>query len=69
MHYTSEQNDWLVHLFRHPASVEATNNQLILGNELIQHTFATAPNFATVEYINQITGNSLLRAVWTGDAL
>ena len=63
MHYTSQQNDWLVQPFRQLASVEETDNQLILGNGLIQRTFVTAPNFATVAYTNLITDSSLLRGI------
>jgi len=29
MHYTSQQNDWLVQPFRQPASVQETDNQII----------------------------------------
>ena len=63
MQYTSQQNDWLVHPFCHRASVEERDNQLILDNGLIQRIFVTSPNFATVDYRNQITGSSLLRGV------
>ncbi|MDE0683880.1 MAG: alpha-galactosidase, partial [Candidatus Poribacteria bacterium] len=63
MQYTSQQNDWLVQPFCQPASVKETDNQLILDNGLIQRTFVTSPNFATVDYTNQITGNSLLRGI------
>ena len=63
MQYTSQQNDWLVQPFCHPASVEEIDNRLILNNGLIQRTFVTAPNFATVDYTNQITDSSLLRGV------
>ena len=63
MHYTSQQNDWLVHPFHQPATVQETDNQLILNNGLIQRRFVTAPNFATVAYTNQITNSSLLRGI------
>ena len=63
MQYTSQQNDWLVQPFRQPALVEEKDSQLILDNGLIRRTFATTPNFATVDYTNQITGNTLLRAI------
>ncbi len=60
MEYTSQQNDWLIHPFSQPASVKETDNRLILGNGLIERTFVTSPNFATVDYTNQISGSSLL---------
>ena len=63
MQYTSQQNDWLVQPFRQPASVEETDNQLILDNGLIQRTFVISPNFATVDYTNLITGSSLLHGI------
>ena len=63
MQYTSQQNDWLVQPFRQPALVKKKDSQLILDNGLIRRTFATTPNFATVDYTNQITGNTLLRAI------
>ena len=63
MQDTSQQNDWLVQPFCQPVSVVETNNQLILGNGLIQRTFVTSPNFATVDYTNQITDSSLLRGI------
>ncbi len=63
MQYTSQQNDWLVQPFRQLASVEKADNRLILNNGLIQRTFVTSPNFATVDYTNQITGSSLLRGI------
>ena len=63
MQDTSQQNDWLVQPFRQPATVQATDNQLILGNGLIQRRFVTAPNFATIDYTNQVTGISLLRGI------
>ena len=63
MQYTSQQNDWLVQPFRQPALVKEKDSQLILDNGLIRRTFATTPNFATVDYTNQITGNTLLRAI------
>ena len=63
MQYTSQQNDWLIQPFRQPALVAEKDSQLILDNGLIRRTFATTPNFATVDYTNQITGNTLLRAI------
>ena len=63
MQYTSQQNDWLVQPFCQPASVTETDNRLILDNGLIQRTFVTSPNFATVNYTNQITGSSFLRGI------
>ena len=63
LQYTSQQNDWLIQPFRQPASVTERDNQLILDNGLIQRTFVISPNFATVDYTNQITRNSLLRGI------
>ena len=63
MHPTSQQNDWLVQPFDQPATVQEIDNQLILSNGLIQRRFVIAPNFATVDYVNLITGSSLLRGI------
>ena len=63
MQYTSQQNDWLVQTLCQPASVEERDDQLILDNGLIRRTFVTSPNFATVDYTNQITESSFLRGI------
>ena len=63
MQYTSQQNDWLVHRFRQPATVTADDGGLVLENGLIQRTFSTAPNFATVGYTNLTTETHLLRGI------
>ena len=63
MQYATQQNDWLVQPFLQPASVTETDNRLIFDNALIRRIFVTSPNFATVDYTNQITGSSLLRGV------
>ena len=63
MQHISQHNDWLVQPFHQPASVEERDNRLILSNGLIRRTFVTSPNFATVDYTNQITGSSLLRGI------
>ena len=63
MQYTLQQNDWLVHPFCQPASAKEIDNRLVLDNGFIQRTFVTLPNFATVDYTNQITGSSLLRGI------
>ena len=63
MHHISQQNDWLVQPFHQPATVQEKDNQIILGNGLIQRRFVTSPNFATFDYFNQITDSSLLRGI------
>ena len=63
MQHISQQNDWLVQPFCQSASVVETDNRLILDNGLIRRTFVTSPNFATVDYLNQITDSSLLRGI------
>jgi len=63
MQHISQHNDWLVQPFHQPASVEERGTELILSNGLIRRTFVTSPNFATVDYTNQITGSSLLRGI------
>ncbi len=63
MHYTTQQNDWLIQPNTQPATVEEADSQLVLSNGLIQRRFVTTPNFATVDYTHLITGNSILRGV------
>ena len=63
MQYTTQQNDWLVQPFCQPASVKETGNRLILDNGLIRRIFVISPNFATVDYTNQITRSSLIRGI------
>ena len=63
MQHTSQQNDWLVHPFCQSASVTEKDNRIVLDNGLIRRTFVTSPNFATVDFTNQITDSSLLRGI------
>ena len=63
MQHTSQQNDWLVHPFCQPASLTEADNRIVLDNGLIRRTFVTSPNFATVDFTNQITDSSLLRGI------
>ena len=63
MQDTSQQNDWLVQPYSQSATVQETDDQLILNNGLIQRRFVTAPNFATVDYTNQRTNTSFLRGI------
>jgi hypothetical protein len=57
--------DWLVEPVREPVTVKETEGgkRITMTNGLIQRTFATSPNFATVDYRNLVTGASLLRGV------
>ena len=63
MQYTSQQKDWLIHPFPQSVSVNEIDDRLVLDNGLIQRTFIVSPNFATVDYTNKITGNTLLRGI------
>ena len=63
MSSASQQSDWLVHPFNQPALVKENQGRLILSNGLIARSFVTAPNFATVDYINLVTGSTLLRGI------
>ena len=63
MSSVSQQSDWLVHPFNQPALVKENQGRLILSNGLIARSFVTAPNFATVDYINLVTGSTLLRGI------
>ena len=58
-----QQSDWLVQPFNQPASIKEDQGRLVLSNGLIARSFVTAPNFATVDYINLVTGSTLLRGI------
>lgn len=57
--------DWLIDNSQAKAGVYQANNgkEIVLTNGLIARVFRVVPNLATVDYINQMTGESLLRAV------
>lgn len=57
--------DWLLDSSKSKANVYKVNNgkDIILSNGLIARTFRLLPNLATIDYVNQMTGESLLRAV------
>ncbi|MFH1744378.1 MAG: alpha-galactosidase [bacterium] len=63
--YTATRGDWLVSDPERPAvSREAPNHaDLILDNGLVARVFRTHPNFATVDIINRMNGDSVLRGV------
>ena len=63
MSSVSQQSDWLVQPFNQPASIKEDQGRLVLSNGLIARSFVTAPNFATVDYINLVTGSTLLRGI------
>ncbi len=57
--------DWLINNEEAKAEVFRTTNnkEIVLTNGLIARVFRIIPNLATVDYINQMTGETLLRAV------
>lgn len=57
--------DWLIDNSKAKARVFKTENNkdIILSNGLIARTFRLLPNLATIDYLNQMTGESMLRAV------
>lgn len=57
--------DWLIDNSKARAAVMQTNDgkDIVLGNGLISRVFRVMPNVATVDFVNHITGQSLLRAV------
>ncbi|MDT0553058.1 NPCBM/NEW2 domain-containing protein [Urechidicola vernalis] len=56
--------DWLIDNSKAIAQVLKTKSgkDIILSNGLISRTFRVAPNLATIDYTNLMTGQSLLRA-------
>lgn len=57
--------DWLIDDSRVIASVYKKDNgrDIVLTNGLISRVFRISPNLATIDYINHMTGESLLRSV------
>ncbi|MBI6117853.1 NPCBM/NEW2 domain-containing protein [Salegentibacter maritimus] len=61
----SPDYDWLINNIKAKAEVykTASGKDIVLSNGLIARTFRVLPNLATIDYLNQMTGESLLRAV------
>lgn len=57
--------DWLIDSKNVKAGVfrSANSKDLILSNGLVTRIFRVSPNLATIDYFNQMTGESMLRAV------
>lgn len=57
--------DWLIDNSKAKATILQTNNgkDIVLSNGLVSRIFRVMPNVATVDLINHITGESMLRAV------
>lgn len=58
-------SDWLLDDKKVKAGVYQTHNgkDIVLSNGLVSRIFRIYPNLATVDFINQMTGESMLRAV------
>ncbi|MFV0482753.1 MAG: NPCBM/NEW2 domain-containing protein [Bacteroidales bacterium] len=57
--------DWLISPEKARAGVYRASNgkDLIISNGLVARVFRLSPNLATIDYFNQMTGESMLRAV------
>ncbi|MCL3781091.1 alpha-galactosidase [Prolixibacteraceae bacterium JC049] len=57
--------DWLIDNSAAKAKVYTLGNgkDLVFSNGLVARIFRVSPNLATIDYVNQMTGESLLRAV------
>ncbi len=57
--------DWLVNNDKVKANVYKTESgkDIVLSNGLIARVFRVTPNLATIDYVNQMTGESMLRSV------
>lgn len=57
--------DWLIDNSKAKAEVYRTESgrDIVLSNGLIARTFRVIPNLATIDYLNQMTGETILRAV------
>jgi len=59
------KTDWLINNEPFKAGVYQTGNSkdIVLSNGLISRVFRLNPNLATIDYVNQMTGESLIRSV------
>jgi len=59
------ESDWLVVAVKAPVRLEkhADRKEIVLTNGLVSRTFRTAPNFATIDYTNLMTGATVIRGV------
>lgn len=57
--------DWLIDNSPAKAGVFRSSNgkDLVISNGLVARVFRLSPNLATIDYLNQMTGESMLRAV------
>ncbi|MEG3655788.1 NPCBM/NEW2 domain-containing protein [Arenibacter palladensis] len=57
--------DWLIDNHKAKAEVYRSSNgkDIIISNGLVARTFRVSPNLATIDYVNQMTGESILRSV------
>ncbi|MCM4153687.1 alpha-galactosidase [Arenibacter sp. N53] len=57
--------DWLINNDQAKAEVYRSSNgkDIVISNGLIGRVFRLFPNLATIDYVNQMTGESLLRSV------
>lgn len=57
--------DWLIDNTKAKAQVYKgeTDKDIVISNGLIARVFRVLPNLATIDYVNQMTGESMLRAV------
>ena len=63
--YEPIETDWLVKPIGVTATVEedTDSHTLVLNNGLVTRIFRIAPNFATVDFVNRMTGDGLLRGI------
>ena len=57
--------DWLVTPQKSKAGIYATPDRrsIVIANEMVSRTLQIFPNLATTDYVNRMTGESMLRAV------
>tara|TARA_R110002050_G_scaffold161882_5_gene291696 strand:+ start:8949 stop:11744 length:2796 start_codon:yes stop_codon:yes gene_type:complete len=57
--------DWLIDNHKAKAEVyrSGNGNDIIISNGLVARTYRVSPNLATIDYVNQMTGESILRSV------
>src|SRR5690606_37107102 len=59
--------DWLINADKSETNIYRTadNKNIIIANSMVSRVFRIMPNLATIDIINKMTGENMLRAVGT----
>ncbi len=60
---SAEPKDWLIENSAYNATITLENKDIVLDNGLVQRKIRIAPNAATIEFKNKVTGETMLRSI------